>query len=70
MIDLKTYQILHTGDTSQRYNLQRSRGYTLPRKAMENKDPPDGNFEFLLPAKIKGFNLRTKKWFDLVADRN
>ncbi|KAL1872404.1 hypothetical protein Daus18300_004374 [Diaporthe australafricana] len=69
MIDLKTYQILHKADVSQRSNRQGIRGYTLPRKAMDNKDPPDENFEFLLPAKIKGFNLRTKKWLNLVADK-
>lgn len=69
MIDLKTYQILHKSDASQRRNRQGNLGYILPKKAMENGDPPDRNFEFLLPPKIKGFNLRTKKWFDLVADR-
>lgn len=69
MIDLKTYQILHKSDLSQRQNRQGNLGDVLPRKAMENDDPPDGNFEFLLPPKTKGFNLRTKKWFDLVADR-
>ncbi|KAK7714996.1 hypothetical protein SLS64_003692 [Diaporthe eres] len=69
VIDLKTYQILHKSDAPQRRNRQGNLNYVLPRKAMENDDPPDGNFEFLLPPKIKGFNLRTKKWFDLVADR-
>lgn len=69
MIDLKTYQILHKSDAPQHRNRQGNLNYVLPRKAMENDDPPDGNFEFLLPPKIKGFNLRTKKWFDLVADR-
>lgn len=69
MIDLNTYQILHKSDVSQRRNRQGTLGYILPKKAMENDDPPDENFEFLLPPKIKGFNLRTKKWFDLAADR-
>lgn len=36
---------------------------------MKNERPPNQQFLFLLPPKIKGFNLRTKKWFDLVADR-
>lgn len=69
MVDLKTYQILHKSDAPQRRSRQDNLSHVLPRKAMENDHPPDVNFEFLLPPKIKGFNLRTKKWFDLVADR-
>lgn len=69
MIDLKTYQILHKSDALPHRNRQGNLGYVLPKKATENDDPPDDIFEFLLPSKIKGFNLRTKKWFDLVADR-
>ena len=36
---------------------------------MARDEPPDEQFELLLPLKIKGYNLRRKKWFDLMADR-
>lgn len=36
---------------------------------MAKDEPPDEQFEFLLPPKIKGYNLLRKKWYDLLADR-
>ncbi|CAM1508910.1 Fc.00g026490.m01.CDS01 [Cosmosporella sp. VM-42] len=36
---------------------------------MTRGEPPDEQFQLLLPPAIKGFNLRRKKWYDLVADR-
>ena len=36
---------------------------------MAQEHPPDDQFELLLPLKIKGYNLRRKKWYDLMADR-
>ncbi len=36
---------------------------------MARDEPPDEEFELLLPLKIKGYNLRCKNWFDIVADR-
>ena len=41
----------------------------LGPEAMARDEPPDDQFELLLPLKIKGYNLRRKKWFDLMADR-
>ncbi|TRX97310.1 hypothetical protein FHL15_001588 [Xylaria flabelliformis] len=38
-------------------------------EAMKRNEPPDEKFELLLPPTIKGFNMRRKKWYDLMADR-
>ncbi len=62
MIDLKTYHRLHQ---SQSTSLEDQLG----PDAMARDEPPDEKFELLLPLKIKGYNLRRKKWFNLVADR-
>ena len=62
MIDLKTYRNLH------HYGKQGLRDELGP-EALARAVPPDEKFELLLPPKIKGYNLRLKKWFDLVADR-
>lgn len=65
MIDLKTYRSLH------RINFHDSNGLKdeLGPEAIAREDPPDDQFELLLPLKIKGYSLRRKKWYDLVADR-
>ena len=65
MIDLKTYQSLH------KHNFPKSNGLKdeLGLEAIAREDPPDDQFELLLPLNIKGYNLRRKKWYDLVADR-
>ena len=65
MIDLKTYCSLHPGSRSFRAELKDELGpETLARDV-----PPDDQFELLLPLQIKGYNLRRKKWYDLMADR-
>lgn len=69
MVDLKTYHILHKNETTQSRKSRGGLGNALPEKVMENNELPGDQFVYLLPPKIKGFNLRTKKWFDLVADR-
>lgn len=69
MIDLSTYQVLHKNDILRFSPLRGTIGEILPKEAMESNNPPDKDFVFLLPPKIKGFNLRTNKRFDLVADR-
>src|SRR6266498_3087933 len=65
MVDLKTYRSLH-GENIYGFKALVDE---LGPEAMEKDDPPDEQFELLLPLKIKGYNLRRKKWFDLVADR-
>lgn len=61
MIDLQTYRSLHRENST---TLQDELG----PDAMNSDDPPDHQFELLLPLSIKGFHLRRKKWFDLSAD--
>lgn len=65
MVDLKTYRSLHHGVAYTAIQLTDELG----SEAMARDEPPDAQFELLLPAKIKGYNLRRKKWFDLEADR-
>jgi SpoVK/Ycf46/Vps4 family AAA+-type ATPase len=65
MIDLKSYRSLHSDNTM----FSRSNDDEVGPELMERDEPPDENFELLLPLQIKGYNLRRKKWFDLVMDR-
>lgn len=68
MVDLTAYRSLHksnqyaTGVTSELRD-------ELGPEAMAKEEPPDDAFLFLLPPTIKGFNMRRKKWFDLIAER-
>lgn len=62
MVDLKAYRSLHQSSTSGLFD-------ELGPEAMAKEEPPDDKFELLLPPTIKGFNMRRKKWFDLVAER-
>lgn len=64
MIDLKTFQSLHSANSSYRISLKDELG----PEALAQDEPPDKMFELLLPLHIKGYNLRRKKWFDLVVD--
>jgi hypothetical protein len=64
MIDLKTYQRLH-GSRPFAAGLKDELG----QDSMAREDPPDDMFELLLPFKLKGYNLRKKKWYDLAVDR-
>ena len=63
MIDLKTYRRLHG------FPGQSTLKDELGPDAMARDDPPDEQFILLLPLGIKGYNLRRKKWYDLMADR-
>ncbi|MCJ1385305.1 hypothetical protein MMC17_008427 [Xylographa soralifera] len=65
MVDLKTWRSLHPENSYSSKPLVDELG----PEAMERDDPPDEQFELLLPLEIKGYNLRRKKWFDLVSDR-
>lgn len=69
MIDMKTFRTIHGGNDE-------SLGLTLfgaerdnDAEVMRNDKPPDDRYLYLLPPRIKGFNLRRKKWHDLAADR-
>lgn len=64
VVDLQTYRSLHDGTRS-----RNGLADELGPEAMARGEPPDDQFELLLPATIKGFNLRRKKWYDLVAER-
>lgn len=64
MVDFKTYRKLHPSMLSTSSLVDE-----LGPEALAKDEPPDEQFELLLPLKIKGYNLRRKKWFDLVADR-
>ena len=59
MVDLKTYYRLHSiesiGQMIPRHNQR------LDQKTMDQDQPPDDRFEFLVPSEIKAFNLRRKK---------
>ena len=67
VIDLKTYRSLHPPQNAKGRLGMGSKGI-LDDEAMAKDNPPDEQFELLLPQKIKGFSLRSKKWYDLIAD--
>ncbi|KAI4134159.1 MAG: hypothetical protein LQ347_001757 [Umbilicaria vellea] len=70
MIDMRTYQELHpNGDTSINLTTAGPSPDDLDEKLMEMETPPPGNFIYLLPLAIKGYNLQRKKWVELQADR-
>lgn len=41
----------------------------LDAEEMTQEEPPDEKFLFLLPPRIKGYNLRRKKWYEISVDR-
>ena len=63
IIDLKSYKRLHNNKNQRDFN------DNIGPKALASDEPPDEQFELLLPLEIKGINLRRKKWFDLQANR-
>ena len=52
MIDLKTYRSLHNNGYHSTLKDE------LGPDAMDKDEPPDEQFELLLPLRIKGYNLR------------
>ncbi|CAG8959782.1 hypothetical protein HYFRA_00001689 [Hymenoscyphus fraxineus] len=64
MIDLATYRELHTSS-----NTDGPSPDDLSSDLMESDTLPSGNFIYLLPPSIKGYNLQRKKWVDLQVDR-
>ncbi|KUI55394.1 ATPase family AAA domain-containing protein 3 [Cytospora mali] len=65
MIDLKMYRELHKSQ-----QIWHDMGGTdgLGPEWMDQDEPPDDKFVYLLPKMIQGFNLKTKKWLDLRVD--
>ena len=65
MIDLKTHRSVHPDNKLYQSHLKDELG----PEAMARDEPPNEQFELLLPLQIKGYNLRRKKWYDLWANR-
>ena len=65
MIDMKTYRRLHPENEY----LKKPFEDQLGAEVLERTEIPAEPFKLLLPVHIKGYNLRRKKWFDLVVDR-
>lgn len=63
MIDLMTYQELHPHPSNTKDADE------INDELMELDTPPSGNFIYLLPSTIKGYNLQRKKWLDLQVNR-
>ena len=69
MIDLETYRSLHNDDQYDSKPHRDDLVDELGPGAMARDECPDSQFELLMPLTIKGYNLRRKKWFDLLVDR-
>jgi Cdc6-like AAA superfamily ATPase len=66
MIDFPTFRQLHSENKS--WVTDKS-VETMTQAEMEQDEPPDEAFYYLVPLQTKGFNLRTKKWLDLNVDQ-
>ncbi|KAJ4351209.1 uncharacterized protein N0V89_006548 [Didymosphaeria variabile] len=66
MIDFHTFRKLHPENKSHAIN---DPAETMSQAEMEQAQPPDEAFYYLVPLQTKGFNLRTKKWLDLNMDQ-
>ncbi|KAI1411714.1 hypothetical protein F5Y13DRAFT_200698 [Hypoxylon sp. FL1857] len=69
VIDLKTYRSLHKDNQYENRAYRMGLVDELGEEVMSKDEPPDDQFALLLPPTIKGFNLRRKKWYDLVAEQ-
>jgi DNA polymerase III delta prime subunit len=69
MVDLKTYSELHPSDQKASSDWREEQIDDVGAEAMKRDSPPDSNFVFLVPVKIKAYNLKQKKWVDLRVDR-
>ncbi|KAJ5719268.1 hypothetical protein N7493_007723 [Penicillium malachiteum] len=69
MVDMESYEKLHpTATLNANLNGQST---NFLRTAYINSsaiNDPNGNYQFLLPLRIKAYNLRHKKWFEISAD--
>lgn len=74
MIDMMMYREIHSesGNGEHRPGPSRSTFADVdelePEKLKEDS-PPGENFVYLFPAKLRGYNLKTKKWLELLVDR-
>lgn len=66
MIDFHTFRKLHPENKS---HAILDPVETMSQKEMDQSEPPDEAFYYLVPLHTKGFNLRTKKWLDLNMDQ-
>lgn len=66
MIDFQTFRKLHPDNKGHTIVKPVE---TMSRQEMEQDEPPDIAFLYLVPLQTKGFNLRTKKWLDLNVDQ-
>ncbi|RDW58185.1 hypothetical protein BP6252_13596 [Coleophoma cylindrospora] len=67
MIDLGTYRKLHKIDENSAKEITSNQH--LKANVLDNPIPPEGNFVYLLPPIVKGYNLKKNKWLDLQVDR-
>ncbi|KAJ5629833.1 hypothetical protein N7528_003490 [Penicillium herquei] len=58
MVDMESYKKLHSSTSD-------SSAHQISPEAINN---PNGKYQFLLPLRIKAYNLRHKKWFEISAD--
>ncbi|CAG8984024.1 hypothetical protein HYALB_00002964 [Hymenoscyphus albidus] len=61
MVDLRTYQKMHQGQPI-RQSFEYARDEKVSQEEMDAEDPPEGNFIFLLPQTVSGFNMQAKQW--------
>ncbi|KAK7186036.1 AAA family ATPase [Paraphaeosphaeria sporulosa] len=66
VIDFRTFKKLHPENKGHAII---NSVETLSQTEMEQPEPPDEAFYYLVPPQSKGFNLRTKKWLDLNMDQ-
>jgi ATPase family associated with various cellular activities (AAA) len=66
MIDFHTFRKLHPENKSHTIE---NPAETMSQDEMDQEEPPDEAFLYLVPLQTKGFNLRTKKWLDLNMDQ-
>ncbi|KAJ8119707.1 hypothetical protein ONZ43_g3401 [Nemania bipapillata] len=69
MIDLKAYRSLHKDNQFDNGLHETRLEDELDPGVMKREEPPDDKFELLLPPSIKAFNMRKKKWYDLIPER-
>jgi hypothetical protein len=61
MVDLRTYQKMHQ-QQHLRLSAPQDIDHTLDQEEMDADEPPEGNFIFLLPRTVSGFNMQAKQW--------
>lgn len=66
MVDLGTYQKMHKKAQPLRQSSEQGSEHAgderLSQAIMDAEEPPGGNFIFLLPQIVSGFNMQAKQW--------